>query len=93
MILATNSMGRNAIHVAAEAGSNEILKHLLKCFAADTLISIANIRDGVGRTPLFLAVRAASKKCVTELLKSGADVSLTDDSGNSTILSADINAS
>ena len=76
VISKTDKLGRNGIHIAADSGRDEVLKILLKSLKGaprGTLAELVNAKDNVGATPLFLASQAGSKKCVSELLKAGAD--------------------
>lgn len=83
-----DKLGRNGIHIAADCGKDEILKILLKSLKGATrgaLTELVNAKDNVGATPVFLASQAGSKKCVAELLKAGADPTITTAAGESVL--------
>lgn len=76
-VLAPDRQGRTSLHVAGEVGEVESLKLVLAHVPRGKLIEAVNTKDRMGNTPLFYACVTGSKKCVQELLRLGADVSVT----------------
>ncbi len=74
-VKAKDDKGRLSLHIAAEAGSEDVAEFLL-----DAGISI-NVVDNEGRTPLMLAVLSGKAGMVRWLLKQGADPKLKDKNG------------
>jgi len=74
-VKAKDDKGRLSLHIAAEAGSEDVAEFLL-----DAGISI-NAADNEGRTPLMLAVLSGKAGMVRWLLKQGADSKLKDKNG------------
>src|SRR5262245_34433090 len=64
-----------ALHAAAAAGHDEILRELLEAGAQ------VDLRDGAYRTALMHAVEYGDGSCVRRLLAAGADVKLADEQG------------
>lgn len=83
MVGAVDSLGQNALHVAAEVGDPDIVKTLVKLVQPAKLAEIINARDASGATPAFIAVRSGCKHALRELAKSGADLGIADSKGNS----------
>jgi len=84
----TDKLGRNAIHIASDRGKDEMLRILLKSLKGaprGTLQELVNAKDNVGATPIFLGSQAGSKKCTGELLKAGADPTVTTAAGESVL--------
>ena len=69
---AESETGRTALHYAAENGHSDIVALLLAHGADSTLL------DNDGRTPIFLATRAAETRCLFSLLRQGCDISAKD---------------
>jgi ankyrin repeat protein len=67
--------GRTALHIAADLGHVEILRHLLAAGAA------VDPRDDMERTPLHVACFSAQSACVHPLLAAGADRGAADQWG------------
>ncbi len=72
---ARDEKGQLSLHIAAEAGSQDVADFLL-----DAGISINDV-DKEGRTPLMLAVLSGKAEMVRWLLKQGADPKLKDKKG------------
>ena len=77
-VLRTDSVGRNAVHIAAEAAELDCLKAVLKVVRDRNLINTA---DRAGITPLFVAAQSGAAKGVRELVKAGADAAAKTTSG------------
>lgn len=79
----TDSFGATALHFAANAGRNDVLRVLLNHQGLQGLI---NQSDSEGLTPLHVACMAGSRlsqrqEAIKTLIQYGADVSLKDDKG------------
>ena len=72
---ARDEKGQLSLHIAAEAGSENVAEFLL-----DAGISI-NVADNEGRTPLMLSVLSGKAEMIRWLLKQGADPKLKDKNG------------
>ena len=72
--------GYTPLHEAAAAGKADILEFLLS--HAGTL-NLVNLKSKVyGVTPLHIAASGGHEGCIRVLLRHNADISATDDSGN-----------
>lgn len=76
-VLALDRQRRTSLHVAGEVGEVESLKLVIAHVPRGKLTEAVNTKDRMGNTPLFYACVTGSKKCVQELLRLGADVSVT----------------
>jgi ankyrin len=73
-----NKEGWTPLHKAAKVGNLDVLKLLLEDFGADP-----NIKENVrGFTPLHLAI---TEDCVAMLLQNGADSTISDNNGRTTL--------
>ncbi|CCI49617.1 unnamed protein product [Albugo candida] len=71
------------LHEAALNGQVLILQHILYHLQSDQdMVSLVNLRNQFGNTPLHNAALAGSHKCVDELLKAHADVSIRNANGS-----------
>nr|CAD7398504.1 unnamed protein product [Timema poppensis] len=66
--------GATPLHLAAESGSEDILEEFIGM--PDINSTTVNLTDNNGATPLNLAIRTSSLKCVELLLMADADVSV-----------------
>lgn len=76
VVTALDKQGRNAFHVAGELGDLEMLKLILKG-AARNLEAAVTAKDRMGCTPAYMACVKGSKKVLRELVRSGADLQVT----------------
>ena len=83
--------GSSALHKAAEYGHETLTKILLQPTSSSQAIAI-DAKNGLGRTPLYLAVRAEHDGVVRLLLDAGADVDAFGSYGESALYVAARNA-
>ncbi|CAH1397240.1 unnamed protein product [Nezara viridula] len=76
LLIATNSVGENLLHIAASKGFLNCVKFLIK-----SGISI-NAKNIYGETPLHQTARVENTDVLNLLIKSGADVKSQTDSGD-----------
>lgn len=76
---ARNARGRTSLHVAAQIGRNDIVKHLLQ-YGADV-----NARSGWHYTPLIFAAENVHSDVVVTLVRAGADLEAKTKQGNTAI--------
>jgi ankyrin repeat protein len=85
LVESTEADGRIPLHFAAEGGSVETVKLLIKslrqCDAGCRDISLIDTTDLVGWTALHLAARKGKKEVVQLLLQKGANILLRDNEG------------
>nr|XP_002127560.1 ankyrin repeat domain-containing protein 16-like [Ciona intestinalis]XP_009861904.1 ankyrin repeat domain-containing protein 16-like [Ciona intestinalis] len=76
-----DSMGRNCLHIAAEANQSVSIQHLVESYNCDINERIKVENGFKGQTALHLAYKADSVEAVECLIKLGADVSALDNTG------------
>lgn len=79
---ATDKLGRNILHYAAEGGSIEVLKLLL---TIDELLPLLESKDKEGATPLLLAFQLNDLEACAHLIEAGADPSTTNQHGRTVL--------
>lgn len=76
---ARNARGRTSLHVAAQFGRNDIVKHLLQ-YGADM-----NARSGWKYTPLIFAAEGLHSNVVVTLVRAGAQLEAKNATGNTAL--------
>lgn len=73
---ATNASGQTALHLAAQGGHEDVLRHLCENHGLDI-----NTRDAEGCTPLLAAYQHGRAAAAESLLQMGADANARDNRG------------
>uniref|UniRef100_H2Z4W8 Uncharacterized protein n=1 Tax=Ciona savignyi TaxID=51511 RepID=H2Z4W8_CIOSA len=80
-----DSMGRNGLHIAAEANQCISIEHLITTYNCD-INEVVRFDNGLkGQTALHLAYKTNSHNAVTCLIRLGADINALDNQGRKPI--------
>lgn len=74
-------LGRNALHVASDTKSADLVQHILE----ESLFENIDVMDVEGNTALHIAVSRNSLECTRLLLESGADPNAQNNQGNTAL--------